>query len=53
MRRVAIRMDRFLIITNKEKDKKLKVTNKIVAYMNRQDVQPCFQVYPLCEDVPR
>lgn len=54
MRRVAIRMDRFLIITNKEKDKKLKVTNKIVAYIEQagrsamlssvSSVQGCSQV---------
>ena len=33
MRRVAIRMNRFLIITNKEKDIDFLVTNKIVAYI--------------------
>jgi NAD+ kinase len=35
MRRVTVRMDRFLIITNKEKDIDLLVTNKIAAYIEK------------------
>jgi NAD+ kinase len=35
MRRVAIKMDRFLIITNREKDIDFLVTKKIVAYIEK------------------